>query len=264
MQANRLRRIIGTVDRRGFIAGAGALAAGLLLPGSGIGLGAATQVDITQLVYPGGDWQPRPTAVRRLAWEVHKRTAVDTVLEPSHVKPTATALAASPIAYLSGDRPFPQWDEASLEGLSRFIRLGGTLIVDPAFGPGGDDRGFSDSVDTLLGRLLPSSSVVTLPPGHLIFRTFYSLGRAVGRVEGPRELKGYDHDGRLAVIRTEHDLGGAWARDNLGNWEHEVVPGGERQREDAFRLGINLVMYALCLGYKDEEPHRRFGDGDGR
>ena len=38
-------------------------------------------------------------------------------------------------------------------------------------------------------------------------------------------------------------------------WEHEVVPGGDDQREEAFRLAINLVMYALCLDYKTEQAH---------
>ena len=28
-----------------------------------------------------------------------------------------------------------------------------------------------------------------------------------------------------------------------------------QQREEAFRLGINLVMYALCLDYKTEQAH---------
>ena len=32
-------------------------------------------------------------------------------------------------------------------------------------------------------------------------------------------------------------------------------PGGEPQRELAFRLGINLCMYALCLDYKDDAVH---------
>lgn len=259
MQANGPDGPVGGIGRRGFLVSAGAIAASLLLPGRTRALGAASQVDIKQIVYPGGNWQPRPTAVRRLSWEVHKRTAADTALDPGQVKPTAQDLSASPLAYLSGDRPFPDWSPEHQGGLSRFIRLGGTLIVDPAFTADGDSSGFAASVDTLLGRLLPSSSAVSLPPGHLIFRTFYSIARATGRVEGPPGLTGYEHDGRLAVIRTEHDLGGAWARDNLGNWEHEVIPGGERQRENAFRLGINLVMYALCLGYKDEEPHRRFG-----
>jgi len=62
-------------------------------------------------------------------------------------------------------------------------------------------------------------------------------------------------DRRLAVVYTQNDLGGAWARDGFGRWEHEVVPGGDDQREEAFRLGVNLVMYALCLDYKTEQAH---------
>ena len=57
---------------------------------------------------------------------------------------------------------------------------------------------------------------------------------------------------------SRHDLGGAWARDNLGNYLHPTVPGGNTQREMAYRLGVNLVMYALCLDYKDDQVHSPF------
>jgi hypothetical protein len=33
------------------------------------------------------------------------------------------------------------------------------------------------------------------------------------------------------------------------------VPGGERQRELAFRFGINLVMYVLTGNYKADQVH---------
>ena len=33
------------------------------------------------------------------------------------------------------------------------------------------------------------------------------------------------------------------------------VPGGERQRELAFRFGVNLVMYALTGNYKADQVH---------
>ena len=36
------------------------------------------------------------------------------------------------------------------------------------------------------------------------------------------------------------------------------MPGGEAQREMAFRLGINLAMYALCLDYKTDQVHVPF------
>jgi len=261
MQANEPCGRRDGLDRRGFLLRAAAATAGLLLPRGARAVGSASQIDIVQIVYPGGDWQPRPTAVRRLAWELHKRTSIDTVLEPGQAKPGTATLAGSPLAYLSGDRSFDPWEAPAVEGLSRFLRLGGTLLVDPAYTADGDEAGFETSVEALLGKVLPSPAV-PIAPGHLLFRTFYDLKRAVGRREGPPGLTGYKLDDRLAVIRASHDLGGAWARDNLGNWEFDVAPGGERQRENAFRLGVNIVMYALCHDYKDEQPHRRF-DGEG-
>jgi hypothetical protein len=248
-----------SLSRRGFLAGCGSLALATLLGDVARAVGGSSSVDLAQIVYAGGNWLPRPSALRRLAWEIHKRTAVDTALEPSAIKPVLEQLAAGPLAFLCGDRPFPAWEAAQTEALGRFLRLGGTLIVDPAFTADGEARGFESAVDGLLGTALPRVRPAPLAAGHLVYRTFYEVARPVGRIEGPGELTGYPVGERLAVIRSHHDLGGAWARDNLGNWEHEVTPGGSLQRENAFRLGINLVLYALCQDYKDEQPHRRFG-----
>src|SRR4029079_17443834 len=78
---------------------------------------------------------------------------------------------------------------------------------------------------------------------------------APGRIIASPLLEGVERDRRLAVVYTQNDLGGALARAGFGRWEHEVVPGGDDQREEAFRLAINLVMYALCLDYKTEQAH---------
>jgi hypothetical protein len=235
------------------------LAGGALASRWSRAVGAASQVSLAQLAYSGGNWQPRPTALRRLAWEVHKRTAIDAALEPPQVKAETRSLAPHPLIYLSGDRPFPELDATAIDALGRYARLGGTMIIDPAYTADGDSKGFAASVDALLARVLPGIPSKPVQPGHVLFRAFYELPRAYGRVAGSPGFTGYEVGGRLAVIRGDHDLGGAWARDNLGNWELEVTPGGERQRESAFRLGINLVMFTLCRDYKNEEPHRRFG-----
>ena len=59
--------------------------------------------------------------------------------------------------------------------------------------------------------------------------------------------------GRLGLY-----LGGAWARDDFGNYDFPCEPGGEKQRELAFRMGVNFVMYALCLDYKSDQVHVPF------
>ena len=37
-----------------------------------------------------------------------------------------------------------------------------------------------------------------------------------------------------------------------------VVPGGERQRELAYRFGINIVMYTLTGNYKGDQVHSKY------
>ena len=44
-------------------------------------------------------------------------------------------------------------------------------------------------------------------------------------------------------------------KDEFGQWDYDVGAGGEVTREMTFRLGVNLIMYALCLDYKDDQVH---------
>ena len=71
-------------------------------------------------------------------------------------------------------------------------------------------------------------------------------------------LEGIVADDRVVVAYSQNDIAGAYSRDNFGNWEFECDPGGAAQRERAFRLGINLVMYALCNEYKSDQVHVEF------
>ena len=49
----------------------------------------------------------------------------------------------------------------------------------------------------------------------------------------------------------------AWATDFDGRPLFPVTPGGERQREMAYRFGVNLAMYALTGNYKSDQAHTR-------
>jgi hypothetical protein len=52
------------------------------------------------------------------------------------------------------------------------------------------------------------------------------------------------------------DWAAAWAVDESGN-HLAPVSGGDawRQREMAYRFGVNLVMYALTGNYKSDQVH---------
>jgi len=218
-------------------------------------LGDDTRVEITGLSLAGLP-EPLPTARRRLAWEVHRRTSVETAPTPRRVQPSDPAFFDSPLLYLAGEQAFEPLPEADVAALRRFLSLGGMLIIDDSSGGESDD--FDGSVRRMLSRVLPEEPLAELPSTHSIYHSFYLLRRPVGRVRGPDALEAVLRDGRAVVVYSRHDLGGAWARDNLGNWRRTVTPGGEDQRELAVRLGVNLVLYALCLDYKDDQAHAPF------
>jgi len=231
------------------------LAGGLALGRRAAALGPSSLLDLAAIVYDGGNYAPHPTANRRLAWEIRKRTSVETRLEPSELRLRDRRLFRHPLLVLAGDREFPAWPQDDVARLRRYLVLGGFLLVDDAQ-DGGD--GFDQSVRRELGRAFPDETLAPIPRTHVLYHSFYLVGRPVGRREGPADLLGIERDGRLLVVYSRHDLGGAWARDDFGNWERTVEPGGEAQRETAFRLGVNVALYALCLSYKDDPVHLPF------
>ncbi|MDP9036626.1 MAG: DUF4159 domain-containing protein, partial [Myxococcota bacterium] len=125
-------------------------------------------------------------------------------------------------------------------------------------GVAGEPSAFGRAARREVARILPDSTPITLGTDHVIFRTFYLLRRAEGRVVGPASMEAIVRGGQAQVLFSEHDLGGALARSGSGVWEQAVVPGGDFQREHAIRLAVNVAMYVLCSNYKDDQVHAPF------
>lgn len=71
-------------------------------------------------------------------------------------------------------------------------------------------------------------------------------------------LEGISLGSSTPIIYCQNNLGGAWERDQLGNWLNQCTPGGEEQRKDSFHLGINLILYAMTENYKEDLIHVPF------
>ncbi len=70
----------------------------------------------------------------------------------------------------------------------------------------------------------------------MVFKTFFLLDAAPGRLLNKPSLEACLLGKRAAVMYSQNDVLGALARDEGGDYEFEVTPGGERQRELAIRL----------------------------
>ncbi len=199
------------------------------------------------------------TAPARWAWELVQRTSAPARLHPTVVRADDPTIVEAPFLYWSGDTEVADLTSAEMLGLRRFFALGGVLFVDDAApGPTGEPSAFGRGARRQIARLLPDSTPITLGTDHVIFRAFYLIRRAVGRLEGPSSLDAIVRGGQAQVIFSEHDIGGALARNVSGMWEQTVVPGGDFQREHAIRLAVNIAMYVLCSNYKDDQVHAPF------
>jgi hypothetical protein len=202
-----------------------------------------------------GDADGATSVTERLAWEVRKRSSVEPILEPGRARFDGPGLFRSPFLYWRGSEEFPPLSDEAVEALRKYVHRGGFILIDDATA-GGD--GFDRAVRRELLRAFPAHPLRPISSDHTVYRSFYLLSRPVGRVEGPAFLEGMQYADRIAVVYSRHDLGGAFQRDKLGAWSHAVVPGGAAQRELAIRLGVNLVLYALCTDYKDDQVHAPF------
>ena len=139
------------------------------------------------------------------------------------------------------------------DSLRRFVTFGGFLLVDASDGSDGD--GFDRAVRRELARVLPQSPLEPLSPEHVVFKSFFLLDGAAGRLARKPYLSAARVGDRAAVVYSQNDLLGALARDEAGEYAFDPDPGGEAQREQAVRLAINVCLYALCLDYKDDAVH---------
>jgi Domain of unknown function (DUF4159) len=108
-----------------------------------------------------------------------------------------------------------------------------------------------------------------VPRDHVLTKTFYLLHDFPGRyadgklwvealpadAEENQERPARAGDGVSSIIISSNDFAGAWALRPDGQSMLPLVPGEGRQREFAFRAGVNIVMYALTGNYKADQVH---------
>lgn len=243
------------MPRRAFLGGLAAAVAAAGLPRGARALADASRLAVGHVQH-GGNWNPRPSALRRLGWELTRRTSIETTNEAVPVRLDRAGLHRHPMLYLAGAGAMPPFGEPERAALRRHLQYGGFLLVDSA--DGSDGTGFDASVRRELARVLPTAPLQPVPRDHVLHKSFYLLDRQGGRVLVKPWMEAQALDGRLAVVYSQNDLGGAWARTELGDWEYPCTPGGEPQRETGIRLGVNIAMYALCTDYKDDAVHLPF------
>jgi hypothetical protein len=207
-----------------------------------------------------------------LGRELTRRTAVEPG-EPFAVNIETDEITFFPVLYwpvLPNARPL---SEAVLAKIDAYMKQGGMILFDTKDYGQGVPSGYNLRGDgtTPLQRMLGRLDVPRLEPvpeHHVLTKSFYLLRTFPGRFEGgglwveaetPRDSdqgrQARRVDGVSSILITSNDFSSAWAVDDIGRPVYPVVPGGERQREMAFRVGINIIIYVLTGNYKADLVH---------
>jgi hypothetical protein len=222
-------------------------------------MGEGDRLDLAALALPGAPAPETLSALDRVAWELEKRTSVRAAPHAPVIELRDPQLRRHPLLVLHGRGALPPLDERSLDALRGHLEAGGLLFIDAAEADRAlDDDPFDRDVRELARRLFPRGALERVSRDHVLYKTYYLVGTPVGRRARSPALEGVSIDGRLAIVYSRNDVLGALARDRLGAFVAGVEPGGEAQREQALRLAINVVMYALCLDYKADQVHAPF------
>ncbi len=244
-----------TLTRRRFLTaltGAAGLTLTAGLPGRALAFGEQNLVDIAELDLGDGTLS-RPSAWKRLLYEMVQTTSVDTKVRSARVTPEDPALFEHPFLVLLGDGAFAPVSEEGIKQLSQFLAYGGFLFIDDTTGR--EDSGFDKSVRRMLTRLFPTRPLSFLPEEHSLFRSYFLLREYPGRVNRFPQPEGVSVGNLTPVVYSRNDVSGALMRDELGQPIHACVPGGEAQRREAVKVGINMLMYSLTANYKADQAH---------
>jgi hypothetical protein len=201
----------------------------------------------------GGGWDVAPAALVNLQRALNQELGIRVGTDKREVALTGSAIFDYPIAFMHGRHDF-QLNDAERAQLRKFVEHGGLLLADSVCASPAFDQAFRREMGLIFGDRSKFAPLERIPPGHAMFTPQYGgfdlktvtrrdPQRGEGRVEASLrrvepDLEGIEHQGRFAVIYSRYDLSCA-----LEN--HESLECQGYTRDDAARIGINVVLYAM-------------------
>ena len=177
--------------------------------------------------------------------------------------PTKDLLAWYPVIYWPMSEVQGALSDIAVGNIRDYLSHGGMILFDTRDRQfGGTEEEHSAPGTRKLRELtqdiqIPELGIIS--DDHILSRSFYLLddfpGRYVGGKLWVEKEPSLRHDAVTSVIIGSNDWAAAWSKDKVDRSRFMIEPGGEGQRETAWRFGVNLVMTALTGNYKADQVH---------
>ena len=202
-------------------------------------------LELPKLAHSGGQ-DEAPNAWRN----IQKRFAESGIsinLKKKFVNADLEQLSNHPFVFMHGRSKFSFSEEERL-ALRTYLQMGGFIFADSICSSKEFTSSFRSEMRKVLGedlKPIPASHPIWTDDKRYLFRIEnVTLRKKRGEggkfeeIKGPPDLEGHEIDGRLAVVFSQNDISCAM--------ESTIVSQCEGyKREDAERIGINVLLYRL-------------------
>ena len=195
------------------------------------------------------DW---PEAEQNFLRGVKRLTNIHTNSDPTVLRLSDDAIFNHPFLYMleMGRDGGAVFSEKEIENFREYVARGGFVMIDDFWGTWQWDTFYY-----AFSQVFPDRPLVDLDDDHQIFHCFYDIDGpqlVPGRGGTRGRYGGYEADGSETYARAILDDDGRvmvlinWNTDIGDGWEHtydQWYP--TRHSNQAYRLGVNFLMYAL-------------------
>lgn len=196
----------------------------------------AQKMKLGLLVYGGGgDWYANPTSLKNLARFCNTNLGTSLETQEGQVEVGSRELLNYPIVFATGHGRI-MFNDMEAQNLRTYLTGGGFLQVD-------DNYGLDKYIRPAMKKVFPELDFVELPFSHPIYHQKYDFANGLPKIhehEG-KQPKGWGliYQGRVVCFYSfETDLNDGWE-------DPEVHKDPEEKRQQALRMGANIIQYAF-------------------
>jgi len=182
-----------------------------------------------------GDYYNARNGIKNFLLELKKRTNIDVDLNIKELSLDDNLIFENYFLIINGHVPIKLSEKEKIN-LRRFVLNGGFIFAN-------DDYGLDESFRKVIEEVFPEYKLTEIDFNNEIYHIFYKFNNGIPKIHehypGPSKAYGIIINNRISIFY-------AFNSDIIDGWDDpEVHNDPPDKREEAFKMGVNIVLYSL-------------------